>query len=80
MCAVKFELLQSLKCLLILYIYINLCVAGLGLRCCMGFSQVAASRGYSLGVVHKLLVAVAFRCRAWALGCVGFSSCGAWAL
>ena len=63
-----------------IYIYINLFIAGLGLRCCMSFSQVVASRGYSLGVVHRLLLAVAFCRRAWALGCAGFRSCGGWAL
>ena len=31
----------------------------LGLHCCAGFSLVAASRGYSLVTVHKLLIVVA---------------------
>ena len=31
----------------------------LGLCCCAGFSLVAASRGYSLAVVHVLLIVVA---------------------
>ena len=31
----------------------------LALRCCMGFALVAASRGYSLVAVHRLLIAVA---------------------
>ena len=31
----------------------------LGLRCCMGFSLVAASGGYSLVAMHRLLIAVA---------------------
>ena len=31
----------------------------LGLRCCVGFSLVVASRGYSLAVVLSLLIAMA---------------------
>ena len=34
-------------------------LAVLGLHCCVGFSLVAASGGYSLVVVRRLLVAVA---------------------
>ena len=34
-------------------------LAALGLRCCMGFSIVAASRGYSLVAMCRLLIAVA---------------------
>ena len=52
-----------------------------GLCCCMGFSLVAGSRGYSLVAVHGLLIAVASPVgRSWALGSLGFSSCGSWAL
>ena len=29
--------------------------------------------------MHRLLTEMASRCGAWALGCRGFSSCGAWA-
>ena len=54
-------------------------LAVLGLGCCVGFSLVAVSRGYSLVVEHGLLIVVASRCRAQALGCAGFSSCGSWA-
>lgn len=43
--------------LLFLFIYLFLTV--LGLRCCSGFSLVAASRGYSLVAVHRLLIEVA---------------------
>ena len=32
-------------------------LAALGLCCCLGFSLVAASRGYSLVVLHRLLIA-----------------------
>ena len=77
----KVELLQSLKCLLIIYIYIYkfiYCWAGSSLL--HELFSVVASRGYSLGVVHRLLLAVAFCRRAWALGCAGFRSCGGWAL
>ena len=31
----------------------------LGLHCCVGFSVIAASGGYSLGVVYSLLILVA---------------------
>ena len=31
----------------------------LGLCCCEGVSLVVASRGYSLGAVHRLCIAVA---------------------
>ena len=43
----------------------------LGLRCCKGFSLVEESRGYSLVVVCRLLITVAFCCGPQALGCVG---------
>ena len=43
----------------------------LGLRCCVDFSLVTASTGYSLAVVQGLIVG-AFRD-------AGFSSCGSWA-
>ena len=39
----------------------------LGLRCCLGFSLVAASRGYSLVVVHGLLTVVASLVREYGL-------------
>ena len=38
---------------------INLFMAMLGLHCCLGFSSVAASRGYSLVAVCRLLIAMA---------------------
>ena len=50
------------------------------LCCYTSFHLVDASGGYSLVVVHRLLIAVASRCRAWALGCSGFRSCGSRAL
>ena len=40
---------------------------------------VAASGGFSLIVVHSLLIVVASHCGAWALEWAGFSSCGTWA-
>ena len=44
-------------------------------------SLVVVSRGYTFVVVGELLMAVAsLSCRAWALGCTGFSSCSSWAL
>ena len=41
------------------FIFIYLLLAVLGLCCCAGFSPVAASRGYALVAVHRLLVSVA---------------------
>ena len=43
-----------------------------------GHSLVAASRGYSLAAVSRLLAAAASCCGAQALRCVSFSSCGTW--
>ena len=62
----------------------------MGPRCCVGFSLAAASRGYCLVVVHKLLTAVASLTAEqvlsrWASAAVAralehrFNSCGAWA-
>ena len=48
-------ILLFLKIILFLYIYLFLSV--LGLCCCMGFSLVAASGGYSLVAVLGLLIA-----------------------
>ena len=39
--------------------YLFLFLAVLRLHWCLGFSLVADSRGYSLAVVHRLLIAVA---------------------
>ena len=39
-----------------LFTYLILFLAVLGLHCCMGFSLVVKSRGYSLVVVHGLLI------------------------
>ena len=44
---------------LIIFIYFFF-LAVLGLHCCMGFSLVVASGGYSLVAVHGLITAVAF--------------------
>ena len=44
-----------------------------------GLPLVVAS-GVSSLMVNELLIVVASRCGAQALGCVGFSSCGTWAL
>ena len=40
------------------WFFIYLFFSVLGLRCCVGFSPVAASRGYSLVAVCRLLIAV----------------------
>ena len=63
---------------IILCIYLVL--AGLGLRCCAGFSPVLESGGYSLVAGLTLLVAVVSLVAEQALGHVGFSSCGEQAL
>ena len=41
------------------YLFVHLFLAALGLRCCMGFSLVALSGGYSLVPVLRLLIVVA---------------------
>ena len=38
---------------------LSLFLTVLGLCCCMGFSRVAVSGGYSLAVVHGLLISMA---------------------
>ena len=43
------------------------------------FPQLWRAGGYSLVAVHRLLIVVASRCGAWALGCKSISSCGSWA-
>ena len=65
---------------------IILLLAVLGLRCCVGFSLVAVSRGYSLVAVRRFLICCGFSCcRTQAIGHAGFSSSGlsswgSWAL
>ena len=49
--------LVTLFKIIILFIYLFLAI--LGLHCFVVFSLVAASSGYSLAVVHGLLIAVA---------------------
>ena len=61
---------------LLVYLFI---MAMLGLCCCVDFSLVVVSRGYSVSGCG-LLTAVASRCRAQALEYAGFSSCSSWAL
>ena len=52
-------------------------MAVLGLHCCVVFSLVAASEGYPLGAVPRLLSAVpSLVGEHQALGCMGFSRCG----
>ena len=41
------------------FVFLSLFWVVLCLHCCMGFSLPAASRGYSLVAVHRLLTAVA---------------------
>ena len=49
--------------LIILLIYLFLPV--LGLQCCADLSLVVVSKGYSLGAVHRLLIAVASLVKHW---------------
>ena len=46
----------------------------LGLHCCVGFSLVVASRGYSLAAVHGLVIAVDSLVEHGSR-CMGFNSC-----
>ena len=52
----------------------------LGLHCCMSFSLVAESQGFSLVAVGRLLCCGFSCCTAQGIGCEGFRSCGSWAL
>ena len=52
-----FGQIKDVGILNILFMYLFLAL--LGLHCCAAFSWVAASRGYSIAAVHRLLVAVA---------------------
>ena len=62
-----------------LFIYLLLSVPGL--HCCVGFSLVTESRGYSAVVVHRASHCIDFSCSgAQTLACVDFSSCGSQAL
>ena len=73
--------------LLQLYSFI-LFLAVRGLRCCVGFSLPEATGGYSLVVVHGLLITLVSLVAehglsgVWALVAVahGLTSCGSWAL
>ena len=56
-----------------------MCLAVLGLHCCVGFSLVVECRGYSL-VVHRLLIAVASLIAENSSRHVSFSSFGTQAL
>ena len=62
-------------------------LAVLGLCCCAQAFSSCGKRGLLFVAVLRLLIAVASRCRAWALGvqasvvvACGLSSCGSWAL
>ena len=58
----------------------SLFMAVLGLHCCTGFSQVAASWACSPAAVHWFLICRGFCCcRSWAVGHKSFSICGPWA-
>ena len=60
-----------------IFLFIYLFLAVLVLRCRMGFSLVAESRGYSLVAVGRLLIVVASLAaeNGWALEHTGFSGC-----
>ena len=55
------------------------CLFVLGLCCCVGFSLVAAGRGYSSLHCAGFSFAAVLLLRSRALGHLGFSSWGAWA-
>ena len=68
-------------------IFFNLFLAALGLCCCARAFSSCSEWGLLFFAVHGLLIAVASRCRAWALGsrasvvvARGVSSCGSRAL
>ena len=65
----------------------NLFLAALGLHCCAQAFSSCGDRGLLFVAVHGLLLVVASRCGAQALGAQasvvvahGLSSCGSWAL
>ena len=58
--------------------FIYLFLAVLGLLCCMSFSLVVASRGYSLVEMCWLLIAVASLVAVYRIGVSRLSSCGTW--
>ena len=67
--------------------FIYLCLAVLGLHCCARTFSSCGEQGLLFIAVHGLLIVVASRCRAWALGTQasvvvarGLSSCGLRAL
>ena len=74
--------------LLFFYNCMDLFLAVLDLHCCTGFSLVAGSEGYSLAVVLRILIVVAFLVaehRLWSTQASvvvghGLSNCGSWAL
>ena len=64
-----------------MYVFIYLFLAVLDLRCCSGFSLLAASGGYSLVVVHGLLILmVSLAVEACRIAARGLSSRGSLAL
>ena len=56
--------------------FLNLFLAALGLHCCTWAFYSCSERGLLFIAVQGLLIVVASLCRARALGCAGFSSCG----
>ena len=70
-----------------LYIILFVYLAMLGLHCCVDFSLVVASKGYSLVVVHELIAVASFVVEhrlqsVWALivAVCRLSNCGSWTL
>ena len=62
---------EKMKSSLQSFFLINLFLSVLDLHCCVGFSPVAASRGYSLVAMCRLLIAVVSLVaghRLWVLG------------
>ena len=63
-------------CLFFLIILFTYDCAG---SCCVRFSLVVASGGYFLVGGGQVSHCGGLSCGIWALGCLSFSSCGAWA-
>ena len=83
MCAVYVLLHVYQPCFIYLFIYLNLFMyflAALGLRCCMWAFLVAVSGGYSLLWCTGFLLWWLLLLRSTGSRCMGFSSCGSWAL
>ena len=62
-----------------IYLFIYFIFDCAGLHCCVGFSLVAESRGYSLVAVHRLLISVASLGQRGLQGTLVSVACVTWA-